>query len=51
MTREKATKSDAWIVTPARCVMLQMAEVAVLRELFEEILRMIAQFRQPPSSA
>jgi hypothetical protein len=34
-----------------RSVAFQMAEVAVPRDLFKEILRLIAQLRPPPSPA
>ncbi len=47
--REKLVKIGAKIVTHARYVTFQMAEVAVPRKLFEEILRLIAQLRPPPS--
>ena len=49
--REKLVKIGARIVTHARYVMFQMAEVAVPRELFGEILRLIAQLRAPPTPA
>ena len=49
--REKLVKISAKIVTHARYVTFQMAEVAVPRDLPEEILRMIAQLRPPPSPA
>jgi hypothetical protein len=41
----------AKIVTHARCVIFQMAEVAVLRELFQEILRLIDGLRPRPVPA
>jgi hypothetical protein len=47
--REKLVKIGARIVTHGRYVTFQLAEVAVPRGLFEEILRLIAQLRpQPP---
>ena len=47
--REKLIKIGARIVTHGRYVTFQMAEVAVPRGLFAEILRLIAQLRpQPP---
>jgi hypothetical protein len=44
-------KIGAKIVTHARYVTFQMAEVAVPRDLFREILRLIAQLRPTPSPA
>jgi hypothetical protein len=49
--REKLVKIGAKIVTHARYVTFQMAEIAVPRNLFAEILRLIAQLRPPPSPA
>jgi hypothetical protein len=49
--REKLVKISARIVTHGRYVTFQMAEVAVPRELFQEILRLIAQLRPPPAPA
>ena len=49
--REKFVKIGARIVTHARYVTFQMAEVAVPRELFQEILRQIGQLRPPPALA
>jgi hypothetical protein len=49
--REKLVKIGAKIVTNARYVIFQMAEVAVPRELFQEILRLIAELRSPPTGA
>ena len=49
--REKLVKIGAKIVTHARYVIFQMAEVAVPRALFEEILRLIAHLRAPPAPA
>jgi hypothetical protein len=47
--REKLVKIGAKIVRHGRYVIFQMAEVAVPRELFQEILRLIAELRsQPP---
>jgi hypothetical protein len=47
--KERLVKIGARIVTHGRYVTFQMAEVAVPRGLFEEILRLIAQLRpQPP---
>jgi hypothetical protein len=49
--REKLVKIGARIVTHARYVTFQMAEVAVPRTLFTKILRLIAQLRPPPALA
>ena len=49
--REKLVKIGAKIVTHARYVIFQMAEVAVPRALVEEILRLIAHLRAPPAPA
>jgi len=47
--KERLVKIGARIVTHGRYVTFQMAEVAVPRGLFEEILPLIAQLRpQPP---
>lgn len=49
--KEKFVKIGARIVTHGRYVTFQMAEVAVPRGLFEEILWLIAEFRPPPAPA
>ena len=49
--REKLVKIGAKIVTHARYVTFQMAEVAVPKQLFQEILRLIAELRPPPDPA
>jgi len=49
--QEKLIKIGAKIVTHARYVAFQMAEVAVPRMLFAEILRLIAKLRPPPDPA
>ena len=49
--REKLAKIGAKIVTHARYVIFQMAEVAVPRELFQEILRLIDGLRPRPVPA
>jgi hypothetical protein len=42
-------KIDAKVVSHGRYVAFQMAEVAIPRQLFQEILRLIAELRpQPP---
>ena len=49
--REKLVKIGAKIVAHSRYVTFQMAEVAVPRDMFAEILRLIAQLRAPPATA
>jgi hypothetical protein len=49
--KEKLVRIGAKIVTHARYVTLQMAEVAVPRMLFAEILRLIAELRARPAPA
>ena len=49
--REKLVKIGARIVTHSRYVTFQMAEVAVPRMLFAQILRLIAELRPPPDPA
>jgi hypothetical protein len=49
--REKLVKIGAKIVTHARYVTFQMAEVAVTKELFGEILRLIDGLRPRPAPA
>ena len=44
-------KIGAKVVRHGRYVIFQMAEVAVPRELFKEILRLIAELRPPPAAA
>ena len=47
--REKLVKIGAKVVRHGRYVIFQMAEVAVPKELFQKILRLIAELRpQPP---
>ena len=46
--REKLIKIGAKLVSHGRYVAFQMAEVAVPRRLFAEILRLIAELRPPP---
>lgn len=46
--REKLIKIGAKVVSHARYVAFQMAEVAIPRNLFADILHMIAELRQPP---
>jgi hypothetical protein len=50
--REKLVKIGAKIVSHGRYIIFQMAEVAVPKELFQEILRLIAELRpRPPPAA
>ena len=49
--REKLIKVGAKLVSHGRYVAFQMAEVAVPRGLFAEILRLIAELRPPPDPA
>ena len=46
--REKLIKIGAKVVGHARYVAFQMAEVSIPRNLFADILRMIAELRPPP---
>jgi hypothetical protein len=48
MLREKLIKIGAKVVGHARYVAFQMAEVAIPKNLFADILRMIAALRSPP---
>jgi len=49
--REKLIKIGAKVVSHGRYVMFQMAEVAVPRQMFNEILMLIARLRAPPAPA
>ena len=49
--REKLIKIGAKVVSHARYVAFQMAEVAIPRRLFADILRLIATLRAPPVPA
>ena len=49
--REKLIKIGAKVVSHGRYVMFQLAEVAVPRRLFAEILPLIARLRAPPAPA
>lgn len=49
--REKLIKIGAKVVGHARYVAFQMAEVAIPRNLFAGILRMIAELRPPPTTS
>ena len=46
--REKLIKIGAKVVHHGRYVAFQMAEVAILHNLFADILRMVAELRSPP---
>ena len=47
--RERLIKIGAKVVSHGRYVAFQMAEVAIPRQMFQEILRLIAELRpQPP---
>ena len=49
--REKLIKIGAKVVSHGRYVTFQMAEVAVPRQMFQEILSLIARLRAPPAPA
>jgi Transposase DDE domain group 1 len=49
--REKLIKIGAKVVSHGRYVTFQMAEVAVPRQMFAEILALIARLRPPPAPA
>jgi hypothetical protein len=49
--KEKLVKIGAKIVTHGRYVAFQMAEVAIPRNLFAEILRLIAELQPPPAAS
>jgi hypothetical protein len=49
--REKLIKIGAKVVSHGRYVTFQMAEVAVSRQMFDEILALIARLRAPPALA
>jgi hypothetical protein len=49
--REKLIKIGAKLVSHGRNVTFQMAEVAVSRQMFQDILSLIARLRTPPASA
>jgi hypothetical protein len=46
--KEKLIKIGAKIVSHGRYVVFQMAEVAISKNLFADILRMIGELRFPP---
>jgi hypothetical protein len=47
--REKLIKIGAKVVSHGRYTIFRMAEVAVPRQMFQEILMLIAQLRAPPA--
>jgi hypothetical protein len=49
--REKLIKIGAKVVSHGRYVTIQMAEVAVSRQMFSDILMLIAQLRAAPAPA
>jgi hypothetical protein len=49
--QEKLIKIGANVITHGRYVTFQMAEVAVLRQMFQDILSLIARLRAPPAPA
>jgi hypothetical protein len=49
--REKLIKIGAKVISHGRYVTFQMAEVAVPRQMFHDILRLIARLRAPPARA
>ena len=49
--KEKLIKIGAKVVSHGRYVAFQMAEVAISRHLFADILRLIAELRPPPDPA
>jgi hypothetical protein len=49
--REKLIKIGARVVTHGRYVTFQLAEVAVPRQMFADILSLITRLRAPPAPA
>jgi hypothetical protein len=49
--REKLVKIGAKLVSHGRYVTFQMAEVAISRQMFADILMLIAHLRAPPAPA
>jgi hypothetical protein len=49
--KEKLIKIGAKVISHGRYVAFQMAEVAIPRSLFADILRLIAELRPPPHPA
>jgi hypothetical protein len=46
--KDKLIKIGAKVVSHGRYVAFQMAEVAIPRQMFQQILRLIAELRPPP---
>jgi len=49
--REKLIKIGAKVINHGRYVVFQMAEVAVPRQMFADILMLITRLRAPPAPA
>jgi hypothetical protein len=49
--REKLIKIGAKVVSHGRYTTFQMAEVALPRQMFREILSLVARLRAPPAPA
>jgi hypothetical protein len=49
--KEKLIKIGAKIISHGRYVAFQMADIAIPRTLFAEILRLIAELRPPPAAS
>ena len=49
--KDKLIKIGAKVVSHGRYIVFQMAEVAIPRQMFQEILRLIAELRLLPPSA
>ena len=49
--KEKLIKIGAKVVSSGRYVAFQMAEVAIPKNLFADILRLIAELRPPPATS
>ena len=47
-SKEKLIRIGAKVVGHARCVAFQMTEIAISKNLFAMILRMIAELQPPP---
>jgi Transposase DDE domain group 1 len=49
--KEKLIKIGAKVVSSGRYVAFQMAEVAIPKNLFADILRLLAELRPPPATS
>ena len=49
--KEKLIKIGAKVISHGRSIAFQMAEVAIPRQMFKEILRLIAELRPKPPPA